>query len=110
MNNYLHNMEENLFKYAFAPAPASGGFAGAAVLSTGVLSCSQSGIELVITAFSSGFSPAIIKTLLSFSIFPFSLTTYIGGSIFYETAIVSLNFGNEYATKIKDSSKSHVLR
>jgi Na+/alanine symporter len=101
-------MEVNLFKYAFAPAPAAGGFAGSAVLSSGVLSSSQSGIALVITAFSSVFSPDIVKTLLSFSILTFCLTTQIGIFIFYENAILSLKCGKENETKITDSSINYV--
>ncbi|MEA3422021.1 MAG: sodium:alanine symporter family protein [Acidobacteriota bacterium] len=149
-----------IFKYAFAPAPAIGGFAGAAVLaaiktgmsrgmlsneaglgtapmahatadtthpfkqglwgafevfivtfvictitsftilSTGVLSSGQSGIELVITAFSSVFPPAVSKTLLSFSILTFCLTTQIGFFIYYETATVSI-FGKKAIRVLK---------
>ena len=139
-----------IIKYAFAPAPAAGGFAGAAVaaalkegmakgmlsneaglgtapmahatadtkhpfqqgtwgafevfvdtivictvtsfavLSTGVLSNGESGIELVIEAFSSVFPAGIASTLISFSILTFCLSTQIGFFIYYETAIVNV--------------------
>jgi len=139
-----------IIKYAFAPAPAAGGFAGAAVaatlkegmakgmlsneaglgtapmvhaiadtkhpfqqgtwgafevfidtiiictvtsfavLSTGVLSNGQSGIELVIEAFSSVFPAGIASTLISFAILTFCLSTQIGFFIYYETAIVNI--------------------
>ncbi len=139
-----------IIKYAFASAPAAGGFAGAAVaatlkegmakgmlsneaglgtapmvhaiadtkhpfqqgtwgafevfidtiiictvtsfavLSTGVLSNGQSGIELVIEAFSSVFPAGIASTLISFAILTFCLSTQIGFFIYYETAIVNI--------------------
>ncbi|MFC1564029.1 alanine/glycine:cation symporter family protein [candidate division KSB1 bacterium] len=143
-----------IFKYAFAPAPAAGGFAGAtimaafrngmrrgilsneagqgtapmahatadtdhpfqqgvwgafevfidtivictitsfALLSTGVLSSGESGIELVMTAFSAVFPENMGNALLSICIIAFSLTTQIGFFIYYETAAVSV-FGKK---------------
>ena len=139
-----------IFRYAFAPIPALGGFSGAAVavaikngmargmlsneaglgtapmvhatadtkhpfqqglwgafevfidtivictitsfaiLSTGVLSTGESGIELVIRAFSSVYPAAFAGTLISFCILTFCLTTQIGFFIYYETAIIHL--------------------
>jgi AGCS family alanine or glycine:cation symporter len=139
-----------IFRYAFAPMPAAGGFAGAAIsaaikegmakgmlsneaglgtapmvhatadtkhpfqqgvwgafevfidtivictitsfaiLSTGVLSSGQSGIDLVIQAFSSVFPASFARSLISFCILTFCLTTQIGFFIYYETAIVNL--------------------
>lgn len=139
-----------IFRHAFSPAPALGGFAGAAVsqairvgmsrgllsneaglgtapmahatantehpfrqgmwgafevaidtlvictisafavLSTGVLSSGETGIELVITAFSSLFPPAVAGGILSFAILTFCLTTQIAFFVYYETAITSL--------------------
>ncbi|MBN1274105.1 MAG: sodium:alanine symporter family protein [Candidatus Aminicenantes bacterium] len=136
-----------VFKHAFSPIPAAGGFAGAAVsaaikngmakgmlsneaglgtapmahatadtphpfkqgiwgafevfvvtfiictitsfavLSTGTLSSGQSGIELVITAFSTVLPVQAARLLLSFSILTFCLTTQIGFFIYYETSI-----------------------
>ncbi len=61
-----------------------------AVLSTGVLSNGQSGIELVITAFSAVFPSEVASTLVSFSILTFCLSTQIGFFIYYETAIVNV--------------------
>ncbi|MBN2246061.1 MAG: sodium:alanine symporter family protein [Candidatus Aminicenantes bacterium] len=143
-----------IFKFAFAPAPAVGGFAGAAVtaaikngmargmlsneaglgtapmihaaadtphpfrqglwgafevfidtmvictitsfaiISTGVLSQGESGIELVISAFSSVLPEKIAASLLSFSIMTFCLTTQIGFFIYYETSLTHL-FGKK---------------
>lgn len=143
-----------IFKYAFAPIPAAGGFAGAAVrsavkegmakgmlsneaglgtapmahataetphpfqqglwgafevfidtilictitsfavLSTGLLSSGQSGIELVIGAFSSVFPADIARTLISVSILTFCLSTQIGFYIYYETSVLNL-FGKK---------------
>ena len=135
-----------IFRHAFSPAPALGGFAGAAVsqtiqvgmsrgmlsneaglgtapiahatattehpfqqgmwgafevsidtlvictisafavLSTGVLSSGESGIELVIIAFASVFSPELAGGLLSFAILTFCLTTQIAFFVYFETA------------------------
>ena len=137
-----------IMKYAFAPAPAVGGFAGAiltktiqegmakgmlvneaglgtapmahatadvehpfqqglwgafevfvvsfiictitafAVLSTGMLSSGQSGIELVITSFSTVLPLSVSRALLSFAILTFCLSTQIGFFIYYETAVL----------------------
>lgn len=149
-----------IFKYAFALAPAAGGFAGAAVaaaikegmakgmlsneaglgtapmahatadtkhpfqqgiwgafevfidtivictitsfavLSTGVLSNGESGVEMVIHAFSSVFPAGLASTLISFSILTFCLSTQIGFFIYYETAIVNL-FGKKAIKYLK---------
>ena len=149
-----------IFRYAFAPMPAIGGFAGAAialaikegmakgmlsneaglgtapmvhatadtkhpfqqgiwgafevfvdtivictitsfvVLSTGVLSSGQSGIELVISAFSSVFPERIASSLISFCILTFCLTTHFGFFIYYETAVVNL-FGRKAMKYLK---------
>ena len=60
-----------------------------AVLSTGVLSSGQSGIELVILAFSTVFPKVIADNLISFCILTFCLTTQIGFFIYYETAAIN---------------------
>ena len=143
-----------IFRYAFAPAPAAGGFAGAtiaatfrmamargmlsneaglgtapmahatadtthpfrqglwgafevfvdtmvictitafAVLSTGVLSNGESGIELVLAAFSSVFSSGISGFFISTAILTFCLSTQIGFFIYFRTAVLDL-FGNK---------------
>ena len=139
-----------IFKHAFAPIPAAGGFAGSvvmvtiregmargmfsneagmgtapmahatadtqhpfqqgmwgafevfvvtfiictitsfAVLSTGVLSSGESGIELVIVAFSSVFPETVASTLISFCILTFCLSTQIGFFIYFETAALNV--------------------
>ena len=61
-----------------------------AMLSTGVLSSGETGIELVIAAFSSVFPPAVAGGLLSFAILTFCLTTQIAFFLYFETAITSL--------------------
>jgi AGCS family alanine or glycine:cation symporter len=149
-----------IFKYAFAPAPAAGGFAGAAVaaaikngmargmlsneaglgtapmihaaadtphpfrqglwgafevfidtmvictitsfaiISTGMLSGGNSGVELVISSFSSVLPEKISASLLSFSILTFCLTTQIGFFIYYETSLIHL-FGKNVMKYLK---------
>jgi len=136
--------------YAFAPAPAVGGFAGAAVmaaiqmgmargmlsneaglgtapmvhanaqtshpfrqglwgaaevfvdttiictvtaiviLSSGVLASGASGIEMLLQAFASYYSPQIANAFISFSILTFCLSTQIGFFVYFETALVDL--------------------
>lgn len=143
-----------IFKYAFAPAPAVGGFAGAAVsaaiqkgmsrgmlsneaglgtapmahatakadhpfaqgiwgafevfidtivictitsfaiLSTGVLSSGESGIELTMKAFDSVFPASFASILLSFAILTFCLSSQIGFYIYFETSIINV-FGKK---------------
>lgn len=140
----------SVFKFAFAPAPAAGGFLGAVVasaikngmakgmlsneaglgtapmvhatadakhpfqqglwgtfevfldtivictitsfgiLSTGVLSSGESGIELVIKAFSSVLPEGLTSALISFAILTFCLTTQIGFFIYYETSAINV--------------------
>jgi AGCS family alanine or glycine:cation symporter len=150
----------SIFHYAFAPIPAVGGFAGAAVmqaiqqgvsrgmfsneagmgtapmahataetahpfqqgmwgafevfvvtfvictitcfavLSTGVLASGESGIELVILAFSSVFPDAVAGNLISFCILSFCLSTQIGFFIYFETALVDV-FGKRLTRWIR---------
>lgn len=61
-----------------------------AVLSTGVLSSGESGIELVINAFSTVFPPDMAGGILSFAILTFCLTTQIAFFVYYETAVTNL--------------------
>lgn len=144
----------HIFQYAFAPAPAAGGFAGAsiaamfkmgmargmlsneaglgtapmahatadtphpfrqgiwgafevfidtivictissfAVLSTGVLSGGESGIELIISAFSSVFPANMSGIFISTAILTFCLSTQIGFFIYFRTAVIDL-FGEK---------------
>jgi AGCS family alanine or glycine:cation symporter len=139
-----------IFTYAFTPAPALGGFAGAGVmaaiqmgmargmlsneaglgtapmvhanadtehpfrqglwgaaevfidttvmcsitafiiLSTGVLADGASGIELLLKAFASYYSPALASAVISIAILTFCLSTQIGFFVYYETAVVDL--------------------
>ncbi len=139
-----------IFKHAFSPAPAAGGFAGTvvmvtiregmargmfsneagmgtapmahatadtkhpfqqgmwgafevfvvtfiictitsfAVLSTGVLSSGESGIELVIVAFAEVFPVQVAGALISFCILTFCLSTQIGFFIYFETAALNV--------------------
>lgn len=136
-----------IFKYAFAPAPAIGGFAGASIaaaiqqgvsrgmysneagqgsapmahataktehpfqqgmwggievfvdtiiicsitglviLSTGLFSGGETGIEVVISAFSTVFPENLSGLILAFSVLTFCLTTQIGFFIYYETSV-----------------------
>lgn len=150
----------SIFQHAFAPVPAAGGFAGAAVsqaiqagvargmfsneaglgtapmahatadtrhpfqqgmwgafevfvvtfiictitafavLSTGALSSGESGIELVIIAFSSVFPEGISGSLISFIILTFCLTTQIAFFIYFETASLNV-FGKKVLKYLK---------
>lgn len=145
----------DIFRYALAPAPAIGGFAGAAVmsaiqmgmargmlsneaglgtapmvhanadtphpfrqglwgaaevfvdttvvctltaiviLSSGVLANGSTGIEMLLEAFASHYSPAMANAFISVSILTFCLSTQIGFFIYFETALVSL-FGEGF--------------
>ena len=71
-----------------------------AVLSTGVLSSGESGIELVILAFSSVFPDAVAGNLISFCILSFCLSTQIGFFIYFETALVDV-FGKKLTRWIR---------
>lgn len=144
----------DIFRYAFAPAPALGGFAGTtmaatfrmamargmlsneaglgtapmahatadtthpfrqglwgafevfvdsmvictitafAVLSTGVLSNGESGIELVMASFSSVLSRGVSGFFISAAILTFCLSTQIGFFIYFRTAVLDL-FGTK---------------
>jgi AGCS family alanine or glycine:cation symporter len=59
-----------------------------AILSTGVLSSGESGIELVILAFASVFPEAVAGNLISFCILTFCLSTQIGFFIYFDTAAI----------------------
>jgi AGCS family alanine or glycine:cation symporter len=139
-----------IITYAFSPAPAIGGFAGAAVLSAmqmgmargmlsneaglgtapmvhsnaetphpfrqglwgaaevfvdttvvctttafvilsaGVISNGTTGIELLLEAFATHYSPAVANAFISVAILTFCLSTQIGFFVYFETAVVSL--------------------
>lgn len=61
-----------------------------AILSTGVLAGGESGIELVMSAFSSVLASGVSDTFISVSILTFCLTTQIGFFIYYETAVINV--------------------
>lgn len=150
----------DIFLYAFAPAPALGGFAGAAVmaaiqmgmargmlsneaglgtapmvhaaadtphpfqqglwgaaevfidttvvctitafviLSSGVLEFGNTGIEMLLSAFATFYSPALANGFISVAILTFCLSTQIGFFVYFETAVVSL-FGETAFRYIK---------
>lgn len=71
-----------------------------AILSTGMLSSGESGIELVMVAFSAVFSRNLANALLSVSILTFCLTTQIGFFIYYKNAVTHL-FGKRAITYLK---------
>ncbi len=139
-----------IFEYAFAPAPALGGFAGATVmatiqmgmargmlsneaglgtapmvhanantkhpfqqglwgaaevfidttvvctitaliiLSSGVLASGETGIEMLLAAFSTHYSTEVASAFVSIAILTFCLSTQIGFFIYFQTAVVNL--------------------
>lgn len=149
-----------IFRYALAPAPAIGGFAGAAVmsaiqmgmargmlsneaglgtapmvhanaetphpfrqgmwgaaevfidttvvctitafviLSSGVMANGNSGIEMLLDAFATYYSPEFANAFISIAILTFCLSTQIGFFVYFETALVSL-FGENVFRYIK---------
>ena len=146
----LPDVLSRILTYAFAPAPALGGFAGAGVmaaiqmgmargmlsneaglgtapmvhanaetehpfrqglwgaaevfidttvmcsitafiiLSTGVLANGSSGIELLLQAFATYYSPEVAGAVISIAILTFCLSTQIGFFVYFETALVDL--------------------
>ena len=149
-----------IFRYALAPAPAIGGFAGAAVmsaiqmgmargmlsneaglgtapmvhanaetphpfrqglwgaaevfidttvvctitafviLSSGALENGNSGIEMLLDAFATFYSPEVANAFISAAILTFCLSTQIGFFVYFETALVSL-FGETFFRYVK---------
>jgi AGCS family alanine or glycine:cation symporter len=145
----------DIFRYAIAPAPALGGFAGAAVmsaiqmgmargmlsneaglgtapmvhanadtphpfkqglwgaaevfvdttvvctitafviLSSGVMANGNTGIEMLLEAFGTYYSPEFANGFISIAILTFCLSTQIGFFVYFETALVSL-FGETF--------------
>jgi AGCS family alanine or glycine:cation symporter len=61
-----------------------------AVLSTGVLSSGESGIDLVIHGFAAVYPESVAGHLLSFAVLTFCLTTQIAFFVYFETAVTSL--------------------
>jgi len=153
----LPSVLSDIFSYAFAPAPAIGGFAGATVmatiqmgmargmlsneaglgtapmvhanaetehpfaqglwgsaevfidttivctitafiiLSSGVLSGGSTGIEMLLEAFQTFYSPALANLFVSTAILTFCLSTQIGFFVYFETAVVDLLGKNVFA-------------
>jgi len=156
----LPGVISKIFGYAFSPAPALGGFAGAAVmsaiqmgmargmlsneaglgtapmvhanadtphpfkqglwgaaevfidttvvctitafviLSSGVLANGTTGIEMLLDAFATYYSPDLANGFISIAILTFCLSTQIGFFVYYETALVSL-FGERFFSYAK---------
>jgi AGCS family alanine or glycine:cation symporter len=71
-----------------------------AILSTGVLGGGVSGIDLVISSFSTFFPETIAQGIISVSIMTFCLSTQIGFYIYYETSIDKL-FGKHAIRYLK---------
>ncbi len=71
-----------------------------AILSTGVLASGESGIELVIKAFSSVLPAGLTSALISLAILTFCLTTQIGFFIYYETSAINV-FGKKSMKVLK---------
>ena len=55
------------------------------ILSTGVLEYGNSGIELLLDAFSSFYSPSVANAIISIAITTFCLSTQIGFFIYFKT-------------------------
>ena len=60
------------------------------ILSSGVIANGTTGIELLIDAFASYYSPDIANAFISVAILTFCLSTQIGFFVYFETAVVSL--------------------
>jgi AGCS family alanine or glycine:cation symporter len=146
----LPGVVSDIVRYALAPAPALGGFAGAAVvaavqmgmvrgmlsneaglgtapmihaaaetshpfkqgmwgavevfvdttivctitafviLSSGALASGSSGIEMLLVAFATYYSPGLASAIISIAILVFCLSTQIGFYVYFETALVNL--------------------
>ena len=61
-----------------------------AILSTGAMASGESGIELLLIAFSAALPASIAELVVSVSILTFCLTTQIGFYLYFETCLVSL--------------------
>ena len=70
------------------------------ILSTGVLANGSSGIELLLEAFATYYSPEVAGAVISIAILTFCLSTQIGFFVYFETALVDL-FGEAAFRYIK---------
>jgi len=61
-----------------------------AILSTGAMASGESGIELLLVAFSEVFSPSVASIIVSGAIATFCLSTQIGFFVYFETSFVAL--------------------
>ena len=61
-----------------------------AILSTGAMASGESGIELLLVAFTEVFSPSVAALIVSGAIATFCLSTQIGFYVYFETSFVSL--------------------
>jgi AGCS family alanine or glycine:cation symporter len=60
------------------------------ILSTGALGNGNSGIEMLLDAFTTFYSPAVASAFISIAILTFCLSTQIGFFVYFETAMVNL--------------------
>lgn len=60
------------------------------ILSSGVMAGGNTGIELLLDAFATFYSPQVAGALISFAILTFCLSTQIGFFVYFETALVDL--------------------
>lgn len=60
------------------------------ILSSGVMANGNTGIELLLEAFSTFYSPEVAGAFISISILTFCLSTQIGFFVYFETALVDL--------------------
>ncbi len=70
------------------------------ILSSGVLANGNTGIEMLLEAFASFYSPEIANAFISVAILTFCLSTQIGFFVYFETAMVDL-FGEHAFRYIK---------
>lgn len=61
-----------------------------AILSTGAMASGESGIELLLVAFTEVFSPSVASLVVSGAIATFCLSTQIGFYVYFETSFVAL--------------------
>jgi len=65
------------------------------ILSSGVLANGNTGIEMLLDAFATYYSPELANGFISVAILTFCLSTQIGFFVYFKTAIVSL-FGETF--------------
>ena len=70
------------------------------ILASGVLANGSSGIELLLEAFATYYSPEVAGAFISIAILTFCLSTQIGFFVYFETALVDL-FGENVFRYIK---------